>query len=110
MAVTALKKKVAIDYPQKNEKITSSVYSLRISAPSEDGEFVDVSIDDAPPQPCRRAAGYWWYDWSGYTSDVHRAVATLKSPNGDILAESARRFVVELGGGAIRPNGAGGAR
>lgn len=96
MAVTVLKKKVVIDYPQKSERITSSTYTFRLSTPGPEDDLVDVSIDDAPPQPCRRAAGYWWYDWRDYEPGAHRLVATLKSRRGEILSESARQFVVAL--------------
>lgn len=39
-------------------------YTFRVAAP-ETADEVDVSIDRGPWRPCRRAAGYWWFDWSG---------------------------------------------
>jgi hypothetical protein len=97
MPATAVKKKIAIDYPQQHERITSPRYTFRISASVGDGESVLVSVDDAPFQSCRPAAGYWWFDWEGYRSHHHRLIAKIAAANGDEVSEAARRFVVALG-------------
>ncbi len=97
MPATAVKKKISIDYPRQHERITSGWYTIRVSAVLGEAERVLVSIDDAPFQPCRFAAGYWWFDWDGYRSHHHRLIAKIVSPEGEVVSEAARRFVVALG-------------
>ena len=97
MPATAIKKKIAIDYPTQHERITSQSYTFRVSASVEGGELVLVSVDDGPFSPCRAAAGYWWFDWSGYRTHHHRLLAKIVSADGDLVSETARRFLVSLG-------------
>ena len=97
MPATAIKKKIAIDFPKQHERIASERYTFRISASVGEDECVLVSVDDAPFQPCRTAEGYWWFDWDGYRSHHHRLVAKIVSSNGDVVSEVARRFLVALG-------------
>ena len=97
MPATAIKKKIGIDYPKQHERISSGVYTFRVSASIGEGERVLVSVDDAPFQPCRPAEGFWWFDWDGYRSHHHRLVAKIVSEDGDVVSEIARRFVVALG-------------
>lgn len=93
---TTLKKTITIDYPKRNERVHSPRYTIRVSAPADPvrGERVEVSIDDAPFQPCRFAAGHWWYDWEGYAPREHQVVARMSGAGRS--AKAARRFVVEL--------------
>lgn len=93
----ALKKTVfAIDYPRRNERVTSPQYTIRVSAPAHPltGDRVEVSIDDSPFAHCRFAAGYWWYDWTGYAAREHQLVARMIT--GDRVIKTARRSVVEF--------------
>jgi hypothetical protein len=92
----AVSKTVVIDYPQRNERVCSESYTIRVSAPADPaaGDRVEVSIDDAPFVPCRYAAGHWWYDWTGYAPKEHQVVARMSA--GGKTAKAARRFVVEL--------------
>lgn len=92
----ALSKTVVIDYPQRNERVASTSYTIRVSAPADPakGERVEVSIDDAPFVACRYAAGFWWYDWTGYGAKEHQVVARMTA--GGKSAKAARRFVVEF--------------
>jgi hypothetical protein len=89
-------KTVAIDYPQRNERVTSSSYTIRVSAPADPakGDRVEVSIDDSDFMPCRYAAGHWWFDWTGYGAKEHQVVARMTA--GGKSAKAARRFVVEF--------------
>lgn len=91
-----VKKTIVIDFPQRNERVTSPRYTIRVSAPADPakGERVEVSIDDAPFVPCRFAAGHWWYDWEGYEPREHQVVARMTG--GGKAAKAARRFVVEF--------------
>ncbi len=96
MPQTAIKKKISIDFPKQHERITSSSYTFRVSAAVGEDEKVAVSVDDLPFAPCRFAAGYWWFDWSGYRSHHHRLLAKIVSADGDVVSEAARRFLVAL--------------
>lgn len=85
---------VTLDYPQKDDKISSSHYAFRISA-SEDAEHVAVSIDGCDPIPCRRAAGYFWYDWSNFMPGRHEVLVVAAFPNGVVRQTKIRRVTVE---------------
>ena len=97
MPATAVKKKISIDYPKQHERIASDRYTFRLVASLRADERVLVAVDDAPFQPCRFAEGYWWFDWYGYRSHHHRLVARIVTPDGDVVSETTRRFVVALG-------------
>jgi len=96
MPATAVKKKIAIDYPRQHERITSESYTFRLTAAVREGERVLVSVDDAPFLPCRYADGCWWFDWAGYRSHHHRLIAKIVAPNDDVVSEAVRRFLVSL--------------
>jgi len=70
---------IAVDYPQEREPVVSRDYTFRISAQA--AGRVEISIDDNVWQPCRQAEGYWWYDWAGYMSGRHQAVARIRPQN-----------------------------
>ena len=84
---------VELDYPRQDEKITSPVYVFRIGT-SGDAERVELSINKGPWQPCRHAAGYWWYDWSGYLKGRHQAVVRTWTKSGQEVASAPRKFQV----------------
>ena len=83
-----------IDYPKAGETITSREYTFRVGAP-ETAEEVGVSIDQGPWQTCRNAAGYWWYDWSGYDTGAHEIIARSRAKKGRWLVSAVRKLVVE---------------
>jgi len=87
---------VAMDYPQQGEKITAPYYTFRVGA-TGDPERVEVSIDQGPWQSCRQSAGYWWYDWSGYTSGRYQAVAKAWARDGRVVTSEPRDFQVAGG-------------
>ena len=97
MPATAVKKKISIDYPKQHERIASDRYTFRVSAELGANERVLVSVDDAAFRPCRFAEGFWWFDWDGYRSHHHRLVAKIVTPDGDVVSEISRRFLVALG-------------
>lgn len=103
MPAATLKKTVSIDYPKRNELVSSPSYSIRVSAPADPaaGDRVEVSIDDAPFVPCRYAAGHWWYDWTGYDAREHQVVARMSA--GGRVSKATRRFRVELAREAVCP-------
>lgn len=74
---SAAKRYAVIDYPLAGEIVTSPHYAFRIGAGGADR--VEVSIDGKEWQPCRPAAGYWWFDWSGYNAGPHQIRARIPS-------------------------------
>ncbi|HCC49058.1 MAG TPA: transaldolase [Elusimicrobia bacterium] len=80
---------VVVDFPKNLENITSRHYSVRIGA--SDCTGVDISINDQPWQPCRHAAGYWWFDWNNYQPGTHQLVARMHKRNGEYLISKRRR-------------------
>lgn len=86
---------LSLDYPRQNEKVTSPDYTFRISAP-EDAKSVEVAVNQGPWQPCRKAAGHWWYDWSGYGSGEHEVVTRMKTPRGLRITAEQHEFFVAL--------------
>ncbi|HVE11799.1 MAG TPA: hypothetical protein VNI01_00270 [Elusimicrobiota bacterium] len=83
---------VSIDYPQEMECISSPTYTFRIAV--EDGERVEVSIDDSDWQTCRHSGEYWWFDWQGYAAGRHGMVARVWTREGRALKSKIRRFKV----------------
>jgi transaldolase/glucose-6-phosphate isomerase len=84
---------VLVDHPRNLENITSRHYAIRISA-SDANAAVDLSIDDAPWQPCRHSVGYWWYDWADFTPGTHQLVARTHLGKGEYLISKRRRCKV----------------
>ena len=84
-----------LDFPQAGEVITGPYYTFRIGTP-EGSEGVEVAVDRGPWHACRRSAGYWWYDWSGYASGDHELVARGRTPDGEELRSEVRKFQVAL--------------
>jgi len=86
---------VTVDYPKERESVISPDYTFRIDA--KGAGRVEISIDQNEWQPCRQAEGYWWYDWAGYMSGKHQAVARIQ-PQSDGQKTTSRivRFQVEL--------------
>ena len=86
---------ITVDYPQEKECVISPDYTFRIAAAA--ASRVEISIDDGEWRPCRPADRYWWYDWSGYMSGKHQAVARIQPQNdGQKSTSQTCRFRVEL--------------
>lgn len=85
---------LAVDYPRQGESIEVPFYSIRLSAP-EDAAAMEIAIDQGDWRACRKAAGYWWYDWSGYESGEHEIVARLRI-DGRIVTCEPHEFFVRL--------------
>lgn len=84
---------VSVDYPQEREIIDSEAYSFRINAP-ESAQIVDVRINSGEWKSCRRATGYWWYDWSQFKPGAYEIIARMQTGAGDTAISSRRRFQV----------------
>jgi len=90
----ALHAAVAMDYPQEGETITSRDYTLRISAAPQ-AKLVEACIDQGPWLPCREAAGFWWYDWSGFAAGRHQLRARMTDQDGNVKMTLLRWAQVE---------------
>jgi hypothetical protein len=86
---------VAVDYPRIGERVVSRDYTIRVSTKTAGG-VVEVSIDDEAWLPCREAAGFWWYDWSGYHSGRHTVFVRISPHKGRRILSAPREFVVDL--------------
>lgn len=84
-----------IEYPRQDEVVVSPAYSLRIAAPAA-VEALDVSIDQGPWRPCRKDAGCWWYDWSGYADGAHEIIARTRGQNGRWRMSAPRELTVAI--------------
>ncbi|HXT00201.1 MAG TPA: hypothetical protein VN915_05970 [Elusimicrobiota bacterium] len=82
-----------IEYPAKGETIVSPTYTIRVGAPAS-ADAVDVSIDLGPWRPCRKDAGYWWYDWAGYADGEHDVIARIRGSSGRWRMSAARQVAV----------------
>lgn len=91
--MTKTELEVSLDHPQEGERIIGSHYSFRIGA-INGADRVEVSIDQGPWEPCRQAAGYWWYDWTGYPEGNHQAVVRAQTKDGRTLRSRPRQFEV----------------
>lgn len=83
---------IAVDYPQEGEAIASATYTFRIAGSASS---VEAAIDGEEWRPCRRAAGYWWYDWSGYDLGRHQLLIRARPAGGEEFVFRTRRFRVE---------------
>ncbi len=84
-----------IDHPQQDQTVHSALYTIRVDGP-ESLASLEVSIDRGPWHICRRACGYWWYDWSGYANGEHTLVARGQNRDGSPVGSTPRRFTVAL--------------
>ena len=89
------KELVVIDFPEEDEKISSSHYTIRVGV-FADAQRVEVSIDDSEWQPARSAVGFWWFDWSGYKNGQHSAIARVHLQDGHTFTTPPRSFRVEM--------------
>ena len=85
-----------LDHPQQGERITAPHYTFRVGTSGEI-ERVEISINKGPWQPCRNSAGYWWYDWSGYTDGRYQAVARARAKNNQVFTSEPSKFQVVAG-------------
>lgn len=83
---------LAVDFPRQGETVTGAKYSMRLSAP-DSATRVDISIDQGEWRPCRRASGYWWFDWSDYQDGEHEIVARAQVDGKQVSCEPHVFFV-----------------
>ena len=92
-AVKPAEVRAVLDHPQQGEKITSPQYTFRVGTLG-DIELVAISINNGPWQPCRNAAGYWWYDWAGYKGGLYHAEAKAQTKDGRFFTSEPYKFQV----------------
>ncbi len=80
-----------IDHPHADEAVALSHYTFRMSGP-ETIAFMEISVDRGPWQSCRRACGYWWFDWTNYGAGPHQLVARGQNRDGSSIGSMPRRF------------------
>lgn len=85
---------IMLDYPKHGEKVKMPHYTIRVGTLG-DIAAVSISIDNRRWLACREAAGYWWYDWSGYAAGRHKVTAKARTKTGRILNSEVREFKVE---------------
>lgn len=90
----AVQTRPAVDFPAQDETVLSTQYTFRVSAP-EKAESVDVSINQGSWLACRKAEGFWWYDWSGYDNGEHELIARTPGKNGRFLMSTPVEFTVK---------------
>ncbi len=93
-AKTAAVKGVCIDYPLNNDNVYCGHYCFRIGTVGN-SEWVKVSVNGGPWQHCRRANGYWWYDWWNFQTGSFFAEA-IALVDGKEVKTAKRKFKVTL--------------
>ena len=84
-----------LDYPQPGEKITVPHYTFRVGT-TGDIARVEISLNTGPWQACRNAAGYWWYDWSGYTGGRYQLAVRAQTKDSQEFTSEPCKFQVAL--------------
>lgn len=92
--VTQSRAAVLVEYPVEDEKITGNSYTFRVAA-TPGAKAVELSIDKGDWRPCREAAGFWWYDWSGFQDGEHEATARTHVGDAISVNSATRRFTVQ---------------
>lgn len=59
-------------------------------------EGLEISIDDGPWQPCRRAGGCWSYEWTGYQPGRSQAVVRVRPRRREKTPRPTCLFLVDL--------------
>lgn len=77
---------VIIDHPINSETVYQGHYAIKIGA-SGDG-FVEISFNDGDWKPCRNNSGFWWYDWSDFSTGATKIVARLRNETGKTIKKS----------------------
>lgn len=85
-----------VDYPEEGEIIRFPSYTIRVDAPAET-HAVEVRLNGGSWQPCRKAAGFWWCDWSEFGPGDYLLEVSTRGAEGPFQAGPTRRFKVDLG-------------
>jgi len=89
VATTKKNTDLYLDYPKAQERISSPEYTFRVG--SKVHGSVEISVDGGPWQPCRPAAGYWWFDWRCEKPGRHKAAARIIK-EGDAVSKTTLRY------------------
>lgn len=94
-AVDVAEHPVEVDFPAEGEVVHGGEYAMRVGV-GADSERVDVRVNQGAWQPCRRAAGYWWFDWTAEESGLFEVTARSYPREGLVTRSQTRRFEVRL--------------
>jgi hypothetical protein len=84
---------VHVKYPRAGETVKRPNYSVQVQTETEPAR-VELRVNDSDWLPCREALGLYWYDWAGFEPGVHRLVARVLTPDGDLLESVEREILV----------------
>lgn len=87
-------KDICIDYPLNNDTVFCGHYCFRLGS-LRDVPYMRISINGGPWQDCRRANGYWWFDWWNFQTGVFTAEA-CSEVDGKPVKTAKRKFKVTL--------------
>ena len=91
---TKASKIICIDYPTANETVYCGHYCFRLGSLKE-VPYMRVSINGGPWQDCRRANGYWWFDWWNFQTGSFTLEASSEY-EGKTVKTAKRKFKVTL--------------
>lgn len=87
-------KDICIDYPMNNDTVFCGHYCFRLGS-LRDVPYMRISINGGPWQECRRANGYWWFDWWNFQTGSFTAEACSEI-DGKTVKTAKRKFKVTL--------------
>lgn len=85
---------ICIDYPMANETVYCGHYCFRLGSLKE-VPYMRVSVNGGPWQDCRRANGYWWFDWWNFQTGSFTLEASSEY-EGKTIKTAKRKFKVTL--------------
>ena len=85
---------ICIDYPTPNETVYCGHYCFRLGSLKE-VPYMRVSVNGGPWQECRRANGYWWFDWWNFQTGSFTLEASSEY-EGKPVKTAKRKFKVTL--------------
>jgi hypothetical protein len=90
-ALAAEPEAVSIVLPKDGEAVPPFGCTFLVSA--RGAARVELSIDGGAWRPCRKAAGFWFLDWSAFGSGRHCVMARSVGSEGELGRSTLRRFL-----------------
>ena len=87
-------KEICVDYPANNETVYCGHYCFRLGSLRE-VPYMRVSVNGGLWQDCRRANGYWWFDWWNFQTGTF-TVEAMSEIDGKQVKTAKRKFKVTL--------------
>ncbi|MBI3299005.1 MAG: hypothetical protein HYZ75_12615 [Elusimicrobia bacterium] len=92
---TETEERMVMDYPRQGEHVSGPGCTFRVGA-SDEADLVEISVDSEEWRPCRRAQGYWWYEWESTRPGLHCARARASRLSGGVELSGLRRFILKV--------------